>query len=267
MRILFIGDIVGRAGRDALAQHLPQIVEKFQPDIRIANVDNAAHGFGVTSKICEELFALGFHCLTGGNHIWDQREIIPFIDREPRLLRTCNYPNGVPGNGFYVHTLADGRKILIIHVMGCLFMDTLDNPFHAVDDILKKYALGSQVNAIFVDIHAEATSEKMAMAHYLDGRVSAVIGTHTHMPTADAQILNKGTAFQSDAGMTGDYNTVIGMKADVPIMRFTRKFSVEKLSPGEGAGTVCGVVIDTDDKTGKAINIQPVRIGPRLINT
>lgn len=267
MRILFIGDVVGRSGRDALAKHMPDIVKNFSPDVKIVNVDNAAHGFGVTSKICEELFAMGFDCLTGGNHIWDQREIIPFIDREPRLLRTCNYPSGVPGNGHYLHTLSNGQKILIIHVMGCLFMDTLDNPFHAVDEILKKYTLGVNVDSIFVDVHAEATSEKMALAHYLDGRVSAVVGTHTHMPTADLQILPKGTAYQTDAGMTGDYNTVIGMKAEVPIIRFTRKFSVEKLSPGEGEGTVCGVMIDTDSKTGRAVKIEPLRLGPRLANT
>ena len=267
MRILFIGDVVGRSGRDAFVQHLPMLKEKLKPDVIIVNGDNAAHGFGISTKICEEFYALGVDCITGGNHVWDQREIIPFIGREERLLRTENYPKGVPGRGHYLKTLADGRKILIIHVMGRLFMgDLLEDPFRAADDILQKYIMGSNVSAVFVDIHAEATSEKMAMAQYLNGRVSAVVGTHTHMPTADCQILSKGTAFQCDAGMTGDYDTVIGMKYDVPVQRFTRSFSTDRLSPGDGEGTVCGTFVVTDDKTGQARSIDPVRVGPRLQN-
>lgn len=266
MRILFIGDVVGRSGRDAFIQHLPMLKEKLKPDVLIVNGDNAAHGFGISTKICEEFFGLGVDCITGGNHIWDQREIIPFIGREERLLRTENYPKGVPGRGHYLKTLADGRKILILHLMGRLFMPEMENPFSVADEILAKYILGSNVNSIFVDIHAEATSEKMALAQYLNGRVSAVVGTHTHMPTADAQILSKGTAYQTDAGMTGDYDTVIGMKYEVPIQRFTKSFSTEKLSPGDGEGTLCGTFLITDDKTGLTVSIHPVRVGPRLQN-
>ena len=266
MRILFIGDIVGRSGRDALAKHLPSLKDGLKPDVIIVNGDNAAHGFGITMKVCEEFFAQGVDCITGGNHIWDQREIIPFIGREERLLRTENYPKGVPGRGHYLKTLADGRKVLVLHLMGRLFMNDLEDPFRTADEVLSRYILGSNVNAIFVDIHAEATSEKMALAQYLNGRVSAVVGTHTHMPTADAQILSKGTAFQSDAGMTGDYDTVIGMKYDVPIQRFTKAFSTDKLTPGDQEGTLCGTLLITDDKTGIARQIEPVRIGPRLHN-
>ena len=266
MRILFIGDIVGRSGRDAFVQHLPMLKEKLKPDVILVNADNAAHGFGVSIKICEEFFGLGVDCITGGNHIWDQREIIPFIGREERLLRTENYPKGIPGRGHYLKTLADGRKILILHLMGRLFMPDMEDPFRVADEVLSKYILGSNVNSIFVDIHAEATSEKMALAQYLNGRVSAVVGTHTHMPTADLQILSKGTGFQTDAGMTGDYDTVIGMKYDVPIQKFTKVFSTEKFSPGEGEGTVCGTFLTTDDKTGLTTSINPIRVGPRLQN-
>ncbi len=267
MRILFIGDIVGRSGRDAFLKYLPEMKEKLKPDVIIVNGDNAAHGFGISIKICEELFDLGVDCITGGDHIWNQREIIPFIGREERLLRGENYPKGVPGRGHYLKTLADGRKILILHLIGRVFMDALEDPFRTADEVLSRYAMGSNVNAVFVDIHAEATSEKMGMAQYLNGRVSAVVGSHTHMPTADAQILSKGTAFQADAGMTGDYDTVIGMKIETPIQRFTKKFSTEKFIPGDNEGTVCGTFITTDDKTGLARTIDPVRLGPRLANT
>ena len=264
MRILFVGDIVGRAGRDAVEKHLPDLKAKLKLDFVIVNVDNAAHGFGVTTKIADDFFAMGVDCLTGGDHIWNQKEIIPYIDREKRLIRAHNYPPGVPGQTSYLKDLPDGRKILVAHVMGRLFLEGYDDPFRAMDDVLKKYALGHNVQAIFVDIHAEATSEKMALGHYLDGRVSAVVGTHTHVPTADAQILPKGTAFQTDAGMAGDYNSVIGFKPDIPIQRFVRKLSVEKLVPADGDGTLCGTFIETDDATGLAKNIQPVRVGGRL---
>jgi 2',3'-cyclic-nucleotide 2'-phosphodiesterase len=265
MKILFIGDVVGRSGRDALLQHLPNIKEKLQPDCVIVNVDNAAHGFGVTAKVAEEFLNSGIDCLTGGNHIWDQRDIIPFIAREPRLLRVANVPDTVPGQGVYVHTSAKG-SVVIIHLMGRLFMDPLDDPFRVCDEILKKYQLGKNVSAIFVDMHAEATSEKMALAQYLDGRITALVGTHTHLPTADTQILTKGTGFQADAGMTGDYNSVIGMKSDVPMQRFARKFCVEKLSPAEGEATICGVFVESHPQTGLCDFIAPLRLGPRLNN-
>lgn len=264
MRILFLGDVVGRAGRDAIEKHLPDLKVKLKTDFVIVNVDNASHGFGVTVKIADELLAMGVDCLTGGDHIWNQKEIIPYIEREKRLVRPQNFPPGVPGQGSYLKDLPDGRKILVLHLMGRVFLEGFDDPFRGADEVLKKYALGQNVQAIFVDLHAEATSEKMALAHYLDGRVSAVVGTHTHVPTADAQILSKGTALQSDAGMCGDYNSVIGFKPEIPIQRFLRRFSIEKFSPNDGDGTVCGVFVETDDKTGLTKEIRPVRVGGKL---
>ena len=265
MRILFIGDIVGRSGRDALGKYMPELKEKLKPDAIIVNVDNAAHGHGVTADICKEIYGYGAHVLTGGNHIWDQREIIAYIDRDPKLLRAINMPKGAPGKGIYIHTTEKGQKILVIHAMARVFMpDIMDDPFAAVNDILNTYHLGGSVHAIFLDFHGEATSEKMAMAHYLDGRVSAVVGTHTHMPTADVQILNGGTAFQSDAGMTGDYDSVIGTKKDIPIARFTRKMPTDKFSPADGEGTLCGLFLETDSRTGLTLRVGAVRMGPRL---
>jgi len=267
MRILFIGDLVGRSGREAFIHHLPSIKQTLNPDVIIVNAENSAHGFGVNEKICKELFEIGVDVITLGNHTWDQREVIPYIQREPRLVRPVNYPPGTPGNGHIVHTLRDGRKILVVNAMARLFMDPMDDPFAAMAQLVEKYPLGKSVQASFLDFHGEASSEKMAMAQYLDGKISAVVGTHTHIPTADAQIFPKGTAYQTDAGMTGDYNSVIGMRAEVPIQRFTRKFSIEKLSPAEGEGCVCGIFIETDDKTGLAKEIYPVRKGARLHNT
>lgn len=264
MRILFLGDVVGRAGRDAIEKHLPVLKARLTPDFVIVNVDNASHGFGVTCKIADDILAMGVDCLTGGDHIWNQKEIIPYIDREKRLIRAQNYPPGVPGQGAFLKDLPDGRKILVLHLMGRVFMEGYDDPFRGADEVLKKYILGHNVQAIFVDIHAEATSEKMALAHYLDGRVSAVVGTHTHVPTADCQILTGGTALQCDAGMCGDYNSVIGFKTDVPIQRFVRKLAVEKLTPNDGDGTVCGTFIETDDVSGRTRTITPIRFGGRL---
>ncbi|MFA7275506.1 MAG: TIGR00282 family metallophosphoesterase [Pseudobdellovibrionaceae bacterium] len=267
MKIIFIGDVVARSGRDALAKYLPQIKNTYKPDVVIVNGENAAHGIGINEKIVTEFYELGADVITTGNHVWDQREVIPYIQRDPKLLRPINFPAGTPGNGSCIHTLRDGRKILVVNAMARLFMDPLDDPFAAMNDLVTKHPLGKAVQAIFLDFHGEASSEKMAMAHYLDGRVSAVVGTHTHIPTADAQIFTKGTAYQTDAGMTGDYNSVIGMKVDVPVLRFTRKFSIDKLSPAEGEGTVCGTIITTDDKTGLAVSISALRLGPRLQNS
>lgn len=267
MRILFIGDVVARSGREALIQHLPALKQNLTPDVIIVNGENAAHGIGINEKICTEMFEIGVDIITLGNHAWDQREVIPYIQREPRLLRPVNYPSGTPGNGHVVHTLRDGRKILVVNAMARLFMDPMDDPFAAMNELVTKYPLMKSVQASFLDFHGEASSEKMAMAHYLDGRISCVVGTHTHIPTADAQVLPKGTAYQTDAGMTGDFNSVIGMRIEVPIQRFTRKFSIDKLSPADGDGCVCGIFVETDDKTGLAKSIVPVRKGARLNNT
>lgn len=267
MRILFIGDVVARSGRDALIQHLPALKTKLLPDVIIVNGENAAHGIGINEKICQEFFEAGVDIITLGNHSFDQRDVLPYIQREPRLIRPVNYPAGTAGNGYIIHTLRDGRKILVVNAMCRLFMDPMDDPFAAMAQLVEKYPLMKSVQASFLDFHGEASSEKMSMAHYLDGKISAVVGTHTHIPTADAQIFPKGTAYQTDAGMTGDYNSVIGMRTEVPIQRFTRKFSIDKLSPADGDACVCGIFIETDDKTGLAKDIYPVRKGARLNNT
>lgn len=261
MKILFCGDIVGRSGRQAISKHLPLLKKKHKIDVVIANGENAAHGFGLTPKIADEIFTFGVDVITSGNHMWDKSDIIPYIDRKPNLIRPINYPKNVPGNGFVEHRLPDGRKILIINAMCRLFMDALDDPFEKTKTLLEKYRLGSSIHAIFVDLHGEATSEKMAFANYLDGLVSAVIGTHSHVPTADYRILPKGTAYQSDAGMCGDYNSVVGMGINEAIMRFTKKMRLGQLQPCEGEGTLCGVIIETNDQTGLALSINPIRIG------
>lgn len=262
MRILFIGDLFGRSGRDALIKHLPMLKEKLTPDAIIVNGDNAAHGRGITAAICEELFGLGVDCITSGDHVWDQREIISVIDNEKRLIRPINYSPKAPGVGSFSKQLPTGQKLTVVHVQGQLFMKEADNAFTALDRFLDAERLGKNT-AIFVDIHAEATSEKMAMAQYLDGRVSAVIGTHTHIPTADAQIFKKGTAFQTDAGMTGDFDSVIGANTEDSIYRFTTRMP-KPLIPADGEATVCGVFVETDDSTGLARFIAPVRVGGRL---
>lgn len=267
MRILFIGDIMGRAGREALEAYLPSLRGEVKPDVIIVNGENAAHGRGITEKICSQIYALGADCITSGNHIWDQREIIPYIARDQRLLRPANYPTGTPGSGLFRLELQDGRVIVIINLMARLFMDTLDDPFAMLEDMLKAHRLGGNCQAVFVDFHGEATSEKYSLAHHFDGRLSAVIGTHTHAPTADSHILPGGTAYMSDAGMTGDYDSVIGVRKDIAIFRFVRKMPGEPLVPASTNKTLCGVFIVTDDRTGKAVSIEPVRIGDTLSNT
>ncbi|MCM2344891.1 MAG: TIGR00282 family metallophosphoesterase [Alphaproteobacteria bacterium] len=264
MRILFVGDVVGRSGRDAIDKHLASLRQNLRADVVIVNGENSSHGIGISSDICKGFYASGTDCITLGNHAWDNKEILTYIDRDPRLIRPINYPKALPGKGHYLHSLNDGRKILVINAMARLFMDPLDDPFDMTMSLVKAHPLGSAVQAIFVDFHGEASSEKMAFGHYLDGYVSAIVGTHTHIPTADNHVLNGGTAFMSDAGMTGDYDSVIGMKKDVPIQRFVKKISMDRLSPSEGEATLCGCLIETDDKNGRALKIGRVRIGPRL---
>lgn len=266
MKILFCGDIVGRSGRDIVISQLPRLKEELSLDLIIVNGENAAHGFGITKTICQELFKAGVHVISTGNHIWDQKETVSYIGNEPRLLRPINYPSSAPGRGYTVISDAKGRKILVINAMARLFMDPLNDPFEAIDTLLKSHPLGAAVQAIVVDFHGEATSEKMAMGHFLDGRVSFVVGTHSHIPTADAQILPKGTAYQTDAGMCGDYNSIIGMNKEVPIHRFTKKTPTDRMSPALGPGTLCAVYVETDDATGLAQRIDSVIYGPRLAN-
>ena len=267
MRLLFCGDIVGRPGRAAVADHLADLRKRLALDFVVANGENAAGGFGITGKICQELFEAGVDAITGGNHIWDQREILSYINGEPRLLRPQNFPASTPGRGSGLFTAPKGRKVLVVSVMGRLFMDALDDPFACVERELAKHRLGAGAQAIILDVHAEATSEKMAMGHAVDGRVSLCVGTHTHVPTADTMILPGGTAYQSDAGMCGDYDSVIGMDKAVPIARFTRRLPTERLSVARGEGTLCAVFVETDDKTGLALRAEPVRVGGRLTGT
>jgi metallophosphoesterase (TIGR00282 family) len=267
MRILFLGDIVGRTGREAVISRLPDLRRRLRIDLAVVNGENASHGFGLGADIARDLFAAGADVLTLGNHAWDRKDIIPFIAQTPRLIRPLNFPPGTPGQGAVMVALADGRKALVIQAMGRLYMDALDCPFRGVADTLSNHRLGASVQAIFVDFHAEATSEKMAFAHFLDGQVSCVVGTHTHCPSGDAQILPNGTGFQSDAGMCGDYDSVIGMAKAEAMTRFWRKMPGEKLQPAEGASTVCGVFMETDDVSGLATRIAPVRVGGRLAET
>ena len=264
MRILFMGDIVGRTGRETMGRELPRLRQALKIDLAIINAENASHGFGLGPDMAALLFAAGADVITLGNHAWDRKEIIPYISQHPRLIRPVNYPPDTPGHGWVIVDLADGRRALVLQAMGRLYMDPLDCPFRGTADVLSKYRLGGPVHAIVADIHAEATSEKMAYAHIFDGQMSFVVGTHTHCPSADAQILPGGTAFQSDAGMCGDYDSVIGLTKDNAALRFWKKMPGERLGPAEGPATLCGVFVETDDKTGLASRIEPVRVGGRL---
>jgi metallophosphoesterase (TIGR00282 family) len=260
VRILLCGDVVGRSGRAAVTENLPRLRRELALDLVVVNGENAAAGFGITDKICAELYAAGVDVITTGNHVWDRREIIPYIAGDPRLLRPANFPVGTPGSGSIVVTVADGRRALVVNVMGRLFMDALDDPFAAVDAALAAHPLGT-VNAVIIDFHGEATSEKMSMGHFADGRASLVVGTHSHVPTADGRILPGGTAYQTDAGMCGDYDSVIGMQKAAAIARFTSKMPGERLQVAEGPGTLCGVVAETDDISGLARRMAPLRLG------
>ena len=266
MRLLILGDLVGRSGRDAVIAALPGLRAQTRADFVAVNAENASHGFGLAPDMAEALFAAGADAITLGNHAWDRREIIPFIAREPRLLRPLNFPPGTPGAGAAVITLPDHRKILIAQAMGRLFMEALDDPFRAVEELLSRHKLGLNIHAALIDFHAEASSEKMAFAHAFDGRVSAVVGTHTHIPTADHQILPGGTAYATDLGMCGDYDSVIGMTKGPSVTRFIRKMPGDRLAPAEGPATICGALIEIDDK-GLATRIRPLRMGGRLIPT
>lgn len=264
MRILFLGDIIGRAGRDAVVENVANWRKEWKLDAVIVNGENAAHGFGITPQICEDLYAAGVDVITTGNHVWDKREIMPHIERDKKLIRPANMPKTFPGRGVTVIETPYAKKIVVINLIGRLFMDLHNDPFAAVDDILKEYTLGRNADAIFIDFHAEATSEKVAMGHFCDGRASFVIGTHTHIPTADTQILPKGTGYQTDAGICGSFDGVIGMDLELSLNIFTRKKPREKLHPADGPVTICGVLFETDPKTGLCLKVQPIRTGGRL---
>ena len=262
MNILFLGDIIGKPGRDVVHAELPRLRRSLKLDFVIANGENAAGGFGLTRAIAEEFFSIGIDAISTGNHWADQKEILTYIDGEDRILRPANYPKGTPGRGANLYQTPAG-SLLLINVMGRVFMDALDDPFASVEAQLSACRLREGADAIVVDIHAEATSEKMAMGHFCDGRASLVVGTHQHIPTADAQILPGGTAFQADAGACADYDSVIGMDKAEPVQRFIRKMSTQRYAPATGPATLCGVFIQTG-VNGLATRIDPVRVGGRL---
>jgi 2',3'-cyclic-nucleotide 2'-phosphodiesterase len=264
MRLLFLGDIVGRTGRDAVIARLPSLRRDWSLDAVIVNGENAAGGFGITEAITQDLLDAGVDVITLGNHAFDQREAMIFITRQPNLIRPANFPPGTPGRGATMVETASGARLLVINIMGRLFMDSLDDPFPVLDRELEACPLGTGADAIVIDVHAEATSEKQILGHYCDGRASLVVGTHTHVPTADSRILPHGTAFQSDAGMCGDYNSVIGLHKDEPIRRLMQRTPGARWEPAEGPATLCGIAVETDRKTGLACAVASVRLGPLL---
>ncbi len=265
MKLLFCGDIVGRAGRDAVALHVPALRRALELDFVIGNGENAAGGFGITADTADELFDAGLDVITTGNHVWDQREVLTLLPRERRLLRPVNFPpDTTPGAGHGVYESQRGERILVVNVMGRLFMDPLGDPFAAVDAVLSEHELGLGVAAVVVDVHAETTSEKQALGHFVDGRASLVVGTHTHVPTSDGQIFPGGTAYQTDAGMCGDYDSVIGADKAMWVQKFRTKMPVGRISPSRGPATLCAVYVETDPATGLAREIRQVIRGARL---
>ena len=263
MRILFLGDIVGRAAREAVIRQVPVWRNQYELDFVIVNGENSAGGFGITPDISEAFFEAGVDVVSTGNHVWDQQSVRGYIANEPRLLRPVNFPPGTPGRGVGLFEAGD-KRVLVINVMGQLFMESLDEPFAAIERELAACPLGEVADAIIVDIHAEATSEKMAMGHFCDGKASLVVGTHTHVCTGDAQILPGGTAYLTDAGMCGDYNSVIGMDKAEPMRRFITGMSKGRFEPAKGEATLSGVYVETDDKTGLATRVKQIRHGGRL---
>src|SRR3954469_6173595 len=261
MRILFIGDIVGRSGRTILLNHMPKLIAEWRLDLVVVNGENAAGGFGITESIYNDFIDAGADAITLGNHAWDQREALVFIERAPRLIRPINFPPGTPGRGAAMVDAKNGAKALVINAMGRIFMEPLDDPFTAIDRELAACPLKSGADAIIVDMHCEATSEKQSMGYLCDGRASLVIGTHTHVPTADHRIMPGGTAFMSDVGMTGDYQSVIGMDKDEALNRFLRRISQSKFETADGAAALSALAVETDDATGLAKKVGPVRLG------
>ena len=264
MRILFLGDVMGRAGRAAVVEHLPGLRRDLRLDFVVVNGENATSGMGLSGDHARALLAAGADCLTLGDHAFDQKDMLAFIEKEPRIIRPLNYSRMAPGRGARLFEAA-GRKVLVVQALGKVFMKRpFDDPFSAVDAVLKTHPLGGLAQAIVVDMHCEATSEKMAMGHWCDGRASLVVGTHTHVPTADVQILGAGTAYQTDAGMCGDYNSVIGMEKTEPMRRFLTGMPKDRFQPAVGPATLAGVFVETDDRTGLARSVRMIRVGGRL---
>jgi len=265
MKVLFLGDIVGRTGREAVLREVPRLRKELSLDCIVVNGENAAHGFGISPSICEDLFSAGVDVITGGNHSWDRQEILDFIEDEPRLMRPANYPDGTPGRGVAVFDLPSGHRVLVINVMCRLFMEAMDNPFVVLEKALPQGAPAENgFDFVLVDMHGEATSEKYGIGHFCDGRASLIVGTHTHVPTADAHILEFGSGYQTDAGMCGDYDSVIGMLKTTSLSRLMGELPKPRMSPAEGEATVCGTLVETDPKTGLPTSIEPIRVGGRL---
>ena len=265
MRLLFLGDVMGRSGRSAVAAELPRLRREWRLDFVVVNGENATGGVGLSAAHAKLLLDAGADCLTLGDHAFDQREMLSFIEQEPRILRPINFARSAPGQGARFFDAPGGRRVFVAQVLGRVFMkQPFDDPFSAIDAALRPAVLGGTAAAVIVDVHAEATSEKMAMGHWCDGRASLVVGTHTHVPTADTQILGRGTAFQADAGMCGDYESVIGMEPLEPMTRFVTGMPKGRFTPAEGPATLCGVFVETDDATGRARRAEPVRVGGRL---
>ncbi len=260
MKILLCGDVVGRSGRDVVESTVSEL--RSEVDFIVVNADNAAHGFGISPSIAADFFSWGVDVITGGNHIFDQKDGMGLLASEKRLLRPANMADTIPGQGVFVSTNKSGRFIVIVHLIGRVGMPFhVSNPFDYMAKLLETYKLGVNTALIIVDFHAEATSEKNAMGHYLDGKVSAVVGTHTHVPTLDYCILPKGTAYQTDLGMCGDFDSVIGMQKSACIERFLKGYNCARLTPAGGSATFCGLQVETDDKSGLARSVSFVTRG------
>ncbi|MEP5760112.1 MAG: TIGR00282 family metallophosphoesterase [Litoreibacter sp.] len=265
MKILFLGDVMGRAGRAAIKSNLTKLRDEWSLDFIVVNGENATSGAGLSAAHATELLAAGADVLTLGDHAFDQRDMMQFIEREPRIIRPLNFAKGAPGRGHGIYDAGRGRKILVTQVLGQVFMKRpFADPFGGLEQVLKTHVLGGAVNAALVDVHCEATSEKMAMGHWCDGRASVCVGTHTHVPTADAMILPGGCAYLSDAGMCGDYRSVIGMEKAEPMRRFVTGMVKGRFVPATEEATLSGVYVETDDRTGKATRVEMVRQGGRL---
>ena len=256
---------MGRSGRTAISERLPKLRADLGLDFVVVNGENASSGAGLTPEHAKLIFAAGADCVTLGDHAFDQKDMLSYIESEPRLIRPLNFAKAAPGRGARLFTATGGRKVLVVQALGQVFMKRpFDDPFSAVDAVLKAHPLGGLAQAILVDIHAEATSEKMAMGHWCDGRASLVVGTHTHVPTGDAQVLAGGTGYLTDAGMCGDYNSVIGMDKAEPLRRFITGMAKARFEPAAGEATLSGVYVETDDRTGHAKKLRMVRLGGRL---
>ena len=265
MKLLFLGDVMGRSGRAAVVARLPTLRTAWALDFVVVNGENATGGLGLSPEHAKALLGAGADCITLGDHAFDQKEMTSFIESEPRIIRPLNYARAAPGRGARVFDARGGRRVLVAQALGRVFMkQPFDDPFSAVDQVLKTYPLGGAVQAAVIDMHAEATSEKMGMGHWCDGRASLVVGTHTHVPTADAQILTGGTAYHSDAGMCGDYDSVIGMDKLEPLRRFLTGMAKDRFTPAAGEATLCGTLVETDDRTGLARSVRMIRVGGRL---